>query len=103
MSRDIEDFLKDVPPEVRDRLASIDPETRLRMMDRRRKMMESMDDEARSHMHRTMTHIRERPQGPEIGEMAPDFDLAVLGNSGERVRLANLRGKPVGLIFASYT
>lgn len=99
----IDDFLKDVPPEIRERLASMDPETRLKMVERRHKMMESMNDEARSHMHGAMTYMRERPKGPEVGSLAPDFDLAVLGDGSERVRLADLRGKPVGLIFASYT
>lgn len=103
MTGNIDDFLKDAPPEIRERLASMDPETRLKMMERRRKMMESMDDNARSHMHRAITSMRERPKGPELGSMAPDFDLAVLGEGRERVRLTDLRGKPVGLIFASYT
>ena len=103
MTGDIDDFLKDIPPAMRERLASMDPETRSKMMERRRTMMESMDDEARGHMHNAMTYMRERPKGPEVGSKAPDFDLSVLGGSGQRVRLADLRGRPVGLIFASYT
>jgi peroxiredoxin len=45
----------------------------------------------------------QRPPGPEVGSEAPDFDLAVLHGEGHRVRLRDLRGKPVGLVFGSYT
>jgi peroxiredoxin len=47
--------------------------------------------------------MRRRPPGPEVGSEAPAFDLAVLNGGGQRVRLEDLRGKPVGLIFGSYT
>ena len=40
---------------------------------------------------------------PKVGEPAPDFDLPVLYGEGERVRLSALRGRPVALIFGSYT
>jgi len=44
---------------------------------------------------------------PQPGSDAPDFELDVLTRerqrTGERVRLSSLRGKPVGLIFGSYT
>ena len=43
------------------------------------------------------------PDGPDEGSPAPDFDLALLDGDGERVRLSGLRGRPVGLIFGSYT
>ena len=72
MTGNVDDFLKDIPPEIRERLASMDPETRLKMMERRREMMESMDDEARSHMHRAITSMRERPKGPEVGALLPE-------------------------------
>ena len=39
---------------------------------------------------------------PNVGELAPDFELATLDGDA-RVRLSALRGKPVGLIFGSYT
>ncbi len=39
---------------------------------------------------------------PNVGEMAPDFELATLDGDA-RVRLSAHRGKPVGLIFGSYT
>ena len=44
---------------------------------------------------------------PQIGAAAPDFVADVLGpnrqRTGEQVRLSELRGKPVGIIFGSYT
>lgn len=44
---------------------------------------------------------------PQPGSDAPDFELDVLTRdrqcTGERVRLSSFRGKPVGLIFGSYT
>lgn len=44
---------------------------------------------------------------PKIGSEAPDFVADVLGRdrqrTGERVRLSDLRGKPVAIAFGSYT
>ncbi|MFP6746380.1 MAG: hypothetical protein VCD66_02120 [Alphaproteobacteria bacterium] len=44
---------------------------------------------------------------PKLGTQAPDFTADVLGadrrRTGEQVRLSDLRGKPVGLVFGSYT
>jgi hypothetical protein len=44
---------------------------------------------------------------PKIGEIAPDFTADVLGRdrqrTGEQVRLSALQGRPVGLVFGSYT
>jgi len=44
---------------------------------------------------------------PEPGTKAPDFNLDVLdrenGRTGEKISLSGLQGKPVGLIFGSYT
>jgi len=44
---------------------------------------------------------------PQPGDLAPDFRLERLGPAGERTGeqmiLSSLRGKPVGLIFGSYT
>lgn len=44
---------------------------------------------------------------PQIGDIAPDFELEKLSASGARtgemMKLSDLRGKPVGLIFGSYT
>ena len=44
---------------------------------------------------------------PQPGSPAPDFEADVLDRdrkrSGETVRLSHLRGKPVALLFGSYT
>ena len=40
-------------------------------------------------------------EGPRIGDLAPDFELADL--DGNSVRLSDLRGRPVVLEFGSYT
>jgi hypothetical protein len=44
---------------------------------------------------------------PEIGKLAPDFEIDVLDGqrrrTGEMVRLSALRGQPVALLFGSYT
>ncbi len=44
---------------------------------------------------------------PQVGEPAPDFELELLTPAGKRTgelfKLSSARGKPVGLIFGSYT
>jgi hypothetical protein len=44
---------------------------------------------------------------PKVGEQAPDFELERLGANkkatGEMVRLSELRGRPVALVFGAYT
>ncbi|MDA0239073.1 MAG: hypothetical protein O3A84_03465 [Proteobacteria bacterium] len=44
---------------------------------------------------------------PQPGSTAPDFEIDVLDRerkrTGETVKLSDLRGKPTGLIFGSYT
>jgi hypothetical protein len=44
---------------------------------------------------------------PQPGTIAPDFELDAMSRerkpTGTRVRLSDLRGQPVGLIFGSYT
>ncbi len=44
---------------------------------------------------------------PQVGSEAPDFVADVLGpnrqRTGDQVRLSDLRGKPVGIAFGSYT
>jgi hypothetical protein len=50
----------------------------------------------------------ERERGsPRIGEAAPDFEAERLSPAGERtgrtLRLSSARGRPVALVFGSYT
>jgi len=44
---------------------------------------------------------------PAVGAPAPDFELKRLDDKGvlteETLRLSSLRGRPVGLVFGSYT
>jgi len=44
---------------------------------------------------------------PAVGSLAPDFELRRLGADGalsdEKLRLSSLRGRPVALVFGSYT
>jgi hypothetical protein len=44
---------------------------------------------------------------PQPGDVAPDFTLELLSatgaRTGESLTLSSLRGKPVGLIFGSFT
>lgn len=44
---------------------------------------------------------------PKVGDEAPDFELDVLDRqkkrTGGKVGLSRLRGKPVALVFGSYT
>jgi len=46
-------------------------------------------------------------KAPAVGSLAPDFSLRRLGQDrrplAERVRLSELRGRPVALVFGSYT
>ena len=39
---------------------------------------------------------------PKVGDLAPDFELPAARGNG-RARLSALRGKPVALIFGSFT
>jgi hypothetical protein len=74
----------------------------------RRRLWLSISDITEEQFDALQAEQRERQaRVPKLGEMAPDFELDVLtsdrGRTGEKVRLSSLRGKPVGLIFGSYT
>ena len=48
--------------------------------------------------------MRKRDErAPKVGDEAPDFELPLLHGDGRTVRLSDLRGRPVALIFGSYT
>ena len=107
-TQDIEEQINALPAEMRDRLmermASMDEGQRARMLEQVRGMLGSMSAEQRGHLGRARAQMQEREAGaPQVGDIAPDFDLALLDGDGARVRLSDLRGKPVGLIFGSYT
>ncbi len=46
---------------------------------------------------------RREERAPMVGDEAPVFELPVLDGKGATVRLSELRGRPVALIFGSYT
>lgn len=46
---------------------------------------------------------RREQRAPKVGDEAPDFELPLLHGDGRTVRLSDLRGRPVALIFGSYT
>ncbi len=46
---------------------------------------------------------RREEHAPKLGDEAPEFQLPVLDGKGATVRLSELRGQPVALIFGSYT
>ena len=56
---------------------------------------------------RWRTRLERDVGAPKVCARAPDFDLEILsserGQTGETFRLSSARGKPVGLIFGSYT
>jgi len=63
---------------------------------------------SRDQLEAHITRMREREKrAPSVGDPAPDFTLERLSESGEAtgegVRLSGLRGRPVALVFGSYT
>ena len=51
--------------------------------------------------------LNDMQNSPKVGDEAPDFELELLSPQGARTgtyqKLSDYRGKPVGLIFGSYT
>lgn len=51
--------------------------------------------------------IRDQTKSPKVGDPAPDFELELLDargkRTGEMTRLSSHFGKPIGLVFGSYT
>ncbi len=86
----------DLPQPVADRIASIsDEELKFRGLTR-----EGMRE-------RFLDRMERDKYSPQVGEEAPNFELELLGATGkrtdDRLSLSSLRGKPVGLIFGSFT
>ena len=56
---------------------------------------------------RYLDRMERDKHSPQVGEEAPNFELELLGATGkrtdDRLSLSSLRGKPVGLIFGSFT
>lgn len=68
-----------------------------------RRMNISRDAYARMRAYR----VEHERNAPAVGELAPDFTIERLSPTGKRTgemfRLSWTRGKPVALIFGSYT
>src|SRR5216683_3885171 len=81
--------------------ATMTPEERKRMWLSISDITEAQFDALRAEQQARQVRV------PQPGATAPDFDLDVVTSdrkrTGERVRLSALRGRPVGLIFGSYT
>ena len=86
----------DIPKEVQNRIDTISDEE----LEFRGRTRESMRQSFLDRMERDK-------HSPQVGEVAPEFELELLGATGQRsdvrLSLSSLRGKPVGLIFGSYT
>lgn len=105
---ELTDQINALPPAMRDRiverLEGASEEERTRLLERAARMIGSMPAEQRAQLAEAQQYMAQREgKAPEVGDAAPDFDLELLDGGGERVSLAGLRGKPVGLIFGSYT
>ena len=86
---------------------TLDEYGKLDMAERRKVWLEISDiSEAEFDAHMAEEKAREA-QVPQPGTIAPDFAADVLGENrqrtGEQVRLSDLRGKPAGIIFGSFT
>jgi len=74
----------------------------------RRQVWLEISDISEAEFEAHMAHEKAREAiVPKVGDMAPDFVADVLGpdrqRTGDLVRLSDLRGKPVGIVFGSFT
>lgn len=77
-------------------------------MEERKKRWLAISDITEQEFDALMAHQNARQVNvPQPGSVAPDFELDVLDRdrlrTGERVSLGSLHGKPVALLFGSYT
>ena len=96
-----------VPENVPESPVTLEQYSAMSMPERRKVWLQISDiSEAEFEAHMAEEKAREA-MVPQVGGEAPDFVADVLDRqrrrTGEQVRLSSLRGKPVGLIFGSYT
>ena len=77
-------------------------------MDERRKIWIEISDPSEAELQELWAdHKARQSRVPQVGDEAPDFELDLLdketGRTGEKVKLSGLRGKPVGIVFGSFT
>lgn len=102
-----EDLIRGLPAEMQERIAlqtkGLSPEERDRFGQHMAEMFATMPPEIRDLVQKEGAIRREREAAsPNLGDEAPDFELALVDSSA-RVKLSALRGRPVGLVFGSYT
>ena len=96
-----------VPTKVPESPVTLEQYAAMDMAQRRKVWLEISDiTEQEFEAHMAEEKAREADV-PKVGSMAPDFVADVLDRqrkrTGETVRLSDLRGQPVGIIFGSYT
>ena len=74
----------------------------------RKRIWLEISDMTETEFDAMMAANKERQSGvPQVGTPAPDFEIERLDRdrkrTGERVRLSALKGRPVALVFGSYT
>jgi hypothetical protein len=102
-----EDMIRALPAEMQERIhlqtKGLSPEEREQFGQRMAKMFASMAPDIRELVQKEGALRRQREEAsPNPGDPAPDFELALLDGSAT-VKLSDLRGRPAGLIFGSYT
>lgn len=102
-----EDLIRGLPAEMQERIqlqtSGLSPEERDRFSQRMAEIFATMPPEIRELVQKEGAIRREREAvSPSLGDEAPDFELELLNGAGQ-VKLSSLRGRPVGLVFGSYT
>jgi len=77
-------------------------------MEERKKIWLEISDISEAEFDALMAHqLARQAEVPQPGSQAPDFELELLDRqrlrTGDTVRLSSLHGKPVALLFGSYT
>lgn len=96
-----------MPEEIPTSPVTLEQYAAMEMAERRKVWLEISDiTEAAFEAHMATQRAREADV-PKVGAVAPDFVADVVDRArrrtGAQVRLSDLRGRPVGLVFGSYT
>ena len=104
--REMGELLRDVPIERRnqvyEKMASMDETERERFAELIAYAMASSPQSRGSAEARAAARGAREAAAPKVGAPAPEFTLGMLDRD-ERISLSACRGRPVGLIFGSYT
>ncbi len=103
---DLTELLRDVPSETQSRLyekmATLDEAAQARFAEQVAQAVNNAPQRGGAGAPLSEERARREARAPQPGSPAPDFELSRLEGEG-RVRLSGQRGRPVGLIFGSYT